>query len=60
MFFKEKQAEGVIRVVKIPTDENKADLGTKRLSWPIYAKFMSTIVNCKNNFYKVWQKKSNA
>ena len=54
MFFKQKQQEGVIRVVKVDTTVNCADLGTKRLSWPIFAKFMSRLVNCKNNFFKIW------
>jgi hypothetical protein len=52
MYFKEKQAEGVIKVVKIHTDDNKADLGTKRVGWPIFAKVVSAIVVCKNKFFK--------
>jgi hypothetical protein len=52
MYFKEKQAKGVIRVVRIHTDDNKADLGTKRVGWPIFAKVVSAIVVCKNKFFK--------
>lgn len=52
MFFKEKQAEGVIKVVKIHTNDNKADLGTKRVGWPIFSKVVSSILVCKNKFFK--------
>jgi hypothetical protein len=58
MYFKEKQAEGVIRVVKIHTDDNKADLGTKRVGWPIFAKVISQIVECKNKFFKKYFEKN--
>ena len=58
MFFKEKQAEEVIKVVKIATDKNHADLGTKRLAWIIFAKFISMLVSCKNKFFKVYAQKS--
>ena len=54
MYFKEKQAEGVIQVVKINTKDNLADLGTKRLAWPEFAKFASALVSCKNKFFKIF------
>lgn len=57
MFFKEKQAQGVIKVVKIHTDDNKADLGTKRVGWPIFAKVVSSIIVCKNKFFKKYFEK---
>jgi hypothetical protein len=56
MYFKEKQQEGVIIVTKIPTKENLADLGTKRLAWPDFAKFASVMVSCKNKFFKIFLK----
>jgi hypothetical protein len=59
MYFKEKQAEGVIKVVKIHTDDNKADLGTKRVGWPIFAKVVSSIMVCKNKFFKKHFEKNN-
>jgi hypothetical protein len=58
MYFKEKQAEGVIKVVKIHTDDNKADIGTKRVGWPIFAKVISSIVVCKNKFFKKFYEKN--
>lgn len=58
MYFKEKQEEGLIKVTKIGTKENLADLGTKRLAWPEFAKFASALVVCKNKFFKIFFSKS--
>ncbi len=56
MYFKEKQEEGVIKVTKIGTKDNLADLGTKRLAWPDFARFASVLVTCKNKFFKAFLK----
>jgi hypothetical protein len=49
-------SERVIKVVKIHTADNKADLGTKRVGWPIFAKVVSSIIVCKSNsYYEVCQ-----
>ena len=57
MYFKEKQADNTIKMVKVLGTDNLADLGTKRLEWPAFAKIVSQVLECKNNFFKIWTAK---
>jgi hypothetical protein len=57
MYFKEKQEDDTIRLIKIEGTENPADLGTKRVPWPIFAKITDGICKCKSKFYKAWRAK---
>lgn len=57
MYFKEKQADNTIKVIKVLGTDNLADLGTKRVAWPIFAKIVEKIVKCKNSFFTIWRSK---
>jgi hypothetical protein len=57
MYFKEKQADKTIKVIKVLGTDNLADLGTKRVPWPIFAKICDKMVKCKNSFYTIWRAK---
>lgn len=48
-----KQAGKTIQVIKVPVTENFADLGTKRVGWPIFAKICDKIVKCKTSIFKI-------
>lgn len=40
MIFKEKQADNTIKLVQVLGFENLADLGTKRIPWPIFCSYL--------------------
>jgi Reverse transcriptase (RNA-dependent DNA polymerase) len=44
-WFKEKVADGTCIIVKVPTTENNADIGTKRLARPIFTKLTYALVD---------------
>ena len=58
LFFKEKQEDKTIKLIKVAGTDNIADLGTKRVGWPIFAKITDSIMSCKNKFYKIWRAKA--
>ena len=44
-WFKEKVHEGVCIIEKVPTQDNNADIGTKRLELPLFQKLSSQLVD---------------
>ena len=48
-WFKEKVADGTCVIVKVPTTENNADIGTKRLARPLFKKLTYALVDKTNS-----------
>ena len=44
-WFKEQQNEGVCIIEKVATQDNNADIGTKRLELPLFQKFAFQLVD---------------
>ena len=48
-WFKEKVADGTCIIEKVPTTENNADIGTKRLAKPVFTKLIYALVDKTNS-----------